>query len=315
MLLTLVAFAVSLLGFAAVPAAHAAAEVTVTGTGAESSESVSLPVGIYRVQLSYTDNIADSGPTNFVARLSDSAGQADQPLANDIAADNTQRRILELSKPAELWVDVSVAAIEAKWQVSFEKLTEPSAGVSMLSVTGTGSNAADLYRLNAGTYAATVTYSGNQSGDTGNFKLSLVGKGSTKQLLIDGAAAAGTATINVRIASAGTYWLKPLGSDAAQWSVKLAPALKLTTTPTPTISGTVKVGRTLTAKPGTWKPSGVSFTYQWKRNGSAISGATKSTYKLTSTSKGKKITVTVTGSKVGYVPVAKTSKSTVAVKK
>ncbi|MEA5117979.1 MAG: NosD domain-containing protein, partial [Propionicimonas sp.] len=33
----------------------------------------------------------------------------------------------------------------------------------------------------------------------------------------------------------------------------------------PAISGTAKVGKTLTAKPGTWKPSGVTFSYQWYR--------------------------------------------------
>ncbi|MDQ1083948.1 MULTISPECIES: hypothetical protein [Microbacterium] len=79
---------------------------------------------------------------------------------------------------------------------------------------------------------------------------------------------------------------------------------------TPTISGTTKVGYTLTAKAGTWAPAPVTLSYQWLRNGVAISGATASTYKLTSTDKGKRITVRVTGIKAGYTTLAKTSAAT-----
>ena len=89
-----------------------------------------------------------------------------------------------------------------------------------------------------------------------------------------------------------------------------ASAKKLTATPTPKISGTVKVGKTLTAKAGTWKPSGVKLSYQWYRNGKKIDEATKSSYKLVGADKGKKVTVKVTGSKTGYKSVTKTSKAT-----
>ena len=85
------------------------------------------------------------------------------------------------------------------------------------------------------------------------------------------------------------------------------------TAPTPTISGTAKVGYTLTARPGTWGPAPVTLSYQWKANGAAISGATASTYKVAAATKGKKITVTVTGRKTGYVTTAKTSASTATV--
>ena len=78
----------------------------------------------------------------------------------------------------------------------------------------------------------------------------------------------------------------------------------------PKITGTVKVGKKLTAKPGTWKPSGVKLSYQWLRNGKAIKGATKSTYKLVKSDKRKKITVKVTGKKAGYTSKSATSKAT-----
>ncbi len=82
---------------------------------------------------------------------------------------------------------------------------------------------------------------------------------------------------------------------------------------TPTISGTTKVGNTLTAKAGTWAPSPVTLSYQWLRNGTAISGATASTYKLTSSDKGARISVRVTGTKAGYTSLVKTSTATAAI--
>ncbi|GAA1962065.1 hypothetical protein GCM10009776_25900 [Microbacterium deminutum] len=82
------------------------------------------------------------------------------------------------------------------------------------------------------------------------------------------------------------------------------------TTATPTVSGTKRVGYTLTAVPGTWGPSPVTLTFQWYRNGAAISNATASTYKLVSADIGKTMTVKVTGSKSGYASASKTSAAT-----
>ncbi|MFF2371948.1 hypothetical protein [Agromyces sp. NPDC058110] len=82
--------------------------------------------------------------------------------------------------------------------------------------------------------------------------------------------------------------------------------------PTPTISGTRAVGKTLTAVPGTWKPT-AAFSYQWKRAGVAIGGATKSTYVLTAADLGKSLTVTVTGRKGAYTTASKTSGGTAAI--
>ena len=87
-----------------------------------------------------------------------------------------------------------------------------------------------------------------------------------------------------------------------------------TKTYTPTVSGTAKVGKTLTAKVKTWSPKPSKLTYQWLRSGSVIAGATKSTYKLTAADKGKKMTVKVTGTKSGYTTVSKTSKATSTIK-
>ena len=76
--------------------------------------------------------------------------------------------------------------------------------------------------------------------------------------------------------------------------------------PTPTISGTARAGYTLSAVRGSWT-SGTTLRQQWLRNGVAITGATATSYRLTSADVGRSITVRVTGSKAGYTTVSRTS--------
>jgi hypothetical protein len=109
-------------------------------------------------------------------------------------------------------------------------------------------------------------------------------------------------TITVKItASKGGY------TTTARTSGGIAMPKFFTTTPIPTISGTLTAGSTLTAKAGTWSPKPSALKYQWYRSGTAISGATKSTYKLTTSDRGKTITVRVTGSLSGYGTTTMTS--------
>jgi hypothetical protein len=77
--------------------------------------------------------------------------------------------------------------------------------------------------------------------------------------------------------------------------------------PTPKITGTLRVGQKLTAIVGTWTPSPVSLSYQWKRGGAAISGATGKSYTLRAADAGRTITVAVTGKKSNYAAVTKVS--------
>ena len=87
---------------------------------------------------------------------------------------------------------------------------------------------------------------------------------------------------------------------------------KVATAGTPSVSGTYLVGSTLKAKTGTWTKK-TKFSYQWLRDGVAISKATKSSYKLTGADNGKAITVKVTGKLSGYATVAKNSAASVKV--
>ena len=49
----------------------------------------------------------------------------------------------------------------------------------------------------------------------------------------------------------------------------------------PVVTGTRKVGETVTAGDVTWDQTGVTTTYQWLRDGEEITGATMKTYTLT----------------------------------
>jgi hypothetical protein len=84
------------------------------------------------------------------------------------------------------------------------------------------------------------------------------------------------------------------------------------TSSTPTISGSMAVGATLTADPGSWAPV-ATFAYQWKRAGTAISGATASTYVLRPEDADKVLSVVVTGSRAGYTSISLPSADTATV--
>lgn len=77
----------------------------------------------------------------------------------------------------------------------------------------------------------------------------------------------------------------------------------------PTVSGTYKVGKSLTCKPGSWTPSGLTYAYQWLRDGKAISKATKSTYKLVKADQKQKVACKVTASTAGAKSVSAVSKA------
>ena len=76
----------------------------------------------------------------------------------------------------------------------------------------------------------------------------------------------------------------------------------------PKISGSFKPAGSVKALTGPWI-KGAKITYQWLANGVAIKGATSSSLKLATSHKGKKISVKVTQSALGYTTASKTSAS------
>ncbi|MDJ1114444.1 ricin-type beta-trefoil lectin domain protein [Microbacterium sp. LX3-4] len=143
----------------------------------------------------------------------------------------------------------------------------------------------------------------------------------TYQWAADGRAIAGAtkSTITLTSAHAGTKLTvavtgrKPGYTTVTRTSlasgVVTGGTLKATT---PTISGTAVVGKSLTAKTGAWTP-GVKLAYRWYAGSDEIPGATTPTLKLTSAHAGKKISVLVSGSKLGFTPIARKSAATASV--
>ncbi|TBN58271.1 hypothetical protein EYE40_13180 [Glaciihabitans arcticus] len=83
----------------------------------------------------------------------------------------------------------------------------------------------------------------------------------------------------------------------------------------PTMTGTAKVGSTLTATTGTWNTTGLDIEIEWLRGGVVIPNAGTTTYLITPADIGKTISVRVTASKPELLGVAVTTAATVAIPK
>jgi hypothetical protein len=143
-----------------------------------------------------------------------------------------------------------------------------------------------------------------------------------------------TAGNNVFTANTGLTAVSRM-NDAIDWSgtwsgvpVTIADA-RATASVKPTVDGTAKVGKTLTVAKGTWTGYPTpTFTYQWYACTTAVSaarttvpstckkitGATRSTFKLTSAQRGKYVAVLVTGMSLRTTASTWLSKTTTKVK-
>ncbi|ANH38010.1 hypothetical protein I601_1577 [Nocardioides dokdonensis FR1436] len=122
--------------------------------------------------------------------------------------------------------------------------------------------------------------------------------GATGQTFVPGLAQAGT-TIHARVT--GLLAGLPLISLLTDYlPIPAAPEQKLGATSQPAVSGTAKVGGTVTVSDPQWNTDAVQHAYQWLRDGTPISGATTAAYLLTPADLGRAITATVTGTKKGF---------------
>ena len=122
-----------------------------------------------------------------------------------------------------------------------------------------------------------------------------------------GATSLGSGTV---VQATGTYgaWTRASVNGQQMWLSTKYLSTRLPLVPgTPSISGKAVAGQILTAATGTWSPTPTSFSYQWKRDGAAIAGATGATYRVTNDDATRRITVTVTANVPGYGLQAKDS--------
>lgn len=81
----------------------------------------------------------------------------------------------------------------------------------------------------------------------------------------------------------------------------------------PSVHGAARYLNTLSASAGVWRPDDVSLAYQWLRNGVAVRGATKKTYKLGKYDINRRLRVRVTAKRPGTPAVAALSAQTAKV--
>ncbi|MEU4692112.1 FlgD immunoglobulin-like domain containing protein [Actinoplanes sp. NPDC023714] len=102
----------------------------------------------------------------------------------------------------------------------------------------------------------------------------------------------------------------PNGVSTSAASAAVAAGRAPKATKAPAVTGTVAVGSTVKATAGTWSPAASSYAYQWAANGVAIKGATGSSYTISASQLGKRLTVTVTAKRAGHTNgVAKSASS------
>jgi hypothetical protein len=162
----------------------------------------------------------------------------------------------------------------------------PTVGQTLTASNGTWSNSPTSYayqwlRCNGGGNACVAVANGTQQTYT------LVGAdaGHTMRVKVTATNADGSASAQ----SAQTATVASGTSSAAPKN-----------TSPPTISGTPKVGQTLTADPGSWSGNPTSFAYQWQRCDADVAacsdviGATGKTYSVTGADLGYRLRVVVT---------------------
>ncbi|MFC0629317.1 family 43 glycosylhydrolase [Kribbella deserti] len=91
----------------------------------------------------------------------------------------------------------------------------------------------------------------------------------------------------------------PVALDPAPVAVRL-----------PKIQGKTVVGYTLTGTPGAWNQTGLTFTYQWLRDGTPVAGATTKQYRLTTADLNHRLSFRVTATRPHTTPGTATSPPT-----
>ena len=125
-------------------------------------------------------------------------------------------------------------------------------------------------------------------------RFTAVGEGST-DVVADGLTTVDSELAPTEVGEAGTT---PV-------AVSLLPAATATTAPA--VTGTPRVGQTLTVDGGAWSLDGVTLSYQWLRDGTPVEGADEATYAVGVADVGTDLAVLVTATLDDHAPGTATS--------
>jgi hypothetical protein len=137
----------------------------------------------------------------------------------------------------------------------------------------------------------------------------------TYRWLRNGVLISGAASASYRLTSldAGkqirsrAYFARPGYLTTYRDSVAVVSKAVFSSVAAPSISGTATVGFTVKAVVKRPTPAPSAYSYQWLRNGAAISRATSASYRLTAMDRGKQIRVRVQFIRSGYLTASATS--------
>jgi hypothetical protein len=134
--------------------------------------------------------------------------------------------------------------------------------------------------------------------------------GATEQTFVPGPAQVGKA-LRVEVTATKSGY-----TDVRSVSAATAPVSPgtLTATASPVLTGTARLGETLSLDPGAVTPTGAKAGIEWLRSGVPVPGATGSTYVLTADDLGARMRARVTHAKDGYTPLEATTSATRLVK-
>jgi hypothetical protein len=114
-------------------------------------------------------------------------------------------------------------------------------------------------------------------------------------------------TVSVLVTAAKPGW-----TTARIWSAVTIDYNQVVSRPV-VVTGQAAVGQTLSAALSGWRPTPLTFDYQWLSDGTIIPGATSSTYSLGYGDVGHRLSVSVTGHANGLLPATEVSSPTAAV--
>ena len=161
------------------------------------------------------------------------------------------------------------------------------------TITGTPASG-QILTVSTGTWSGTVpiTYSYAWYRKTNTISFAEINGATTNSYTVTGADA-GTSIYAAVTASNG---INNGNQTASSNTVSISTGTNIpANTSAPAISGTTTVNQVLTVSNGTWTgTSPITYTYQWKRSGVNISGATSATYVLQSIDAGNTLTCIVT---------------------
>lgn len=273
---------------------------TEKGSGEGATSLYRLAKGTYTFTIKYSGNSDEYGADNFVVWLNSENGFGDL-LVNDISKGRTVTKKVNIRQAGIYWLDIDHASPNAEWTIKAGAPAKKFSSAPTPTISGTA-KAGNTLTARAGSWnpKPSLKYQWYRSGakisgaTTSTYKPTTADCGKSLKVEVTG--------------KKSGYTTKTVASKAT----KKVTCSTFSNAPKPTISGTAKVGSTLTAKAGTWKPK-ATLTYQWMRDGKKISGATTSTYTLAPADLNAAITVAVKATRSGYTSATATSKSTASV--